>query len=534
MLEVYDRVIMSHNIKTLLMLALLALSLLWVMEKINKVRADMLNQQGLRFLNEMRGEVFDLSFYKGVKTNKPFNPTYLDQLTRLSQFFSSNPFVSLLDLPFALIFLLLIYCMSTTLGNLTLLVTLIIAGIAILNERGTHPRLLMANRLVGDSQVVLNNVLKNAEVIKAMNMSAALVQRWKAKHFDYIHYQSQASLSATYFQSYSRLLQQILGSAILGLSCWLLLEGDFSIGASGMIVASILASRFTSPMVQIITGWKTITNALDAFNQLQQLESDFSTEQSTIQLPKPRGDLSVENASIRIADSERFILKQINFSIRAGRSLAVIGPSGSGKTTLAKLVVGALAPDLGSVRLDSAALFDWNKANLGRHIGYLAQDVELFEGTVAENIARFAEVDEAAVNQAITLAGLDDFICSLADGIHTRLDGGVRLPGGKRQLLGLARAIYQAPRLVVLDEPSSNLDKAGEAALEKTLAFLKQQQSTVVLITHHKGYLSLVDNIVVLMNGEVRLGGTRDEVLSKLQAPSTSPKVTQTIEKLSS
>lgn len=518
MLEVYDRVIMSRNVSTLCMLAVLAIALLAVMELLNHVRMEILYKRSVAYQQQVGAHLFELSFIQGVLTGQPFNPVNDDYLQRIIQFLRSPALIALLDLPCALIFLVLIYSMSLTLGHVSLFIALVVALLTWLNEQAVHPQLQAANRMVAESQRLLNHVVKNTEVIQAMHMQQAIQARWQSRHFEYVLQQSRASFSATRYQSLSRLLQQMLGSAMLGVGALLLLQGNFAMGGSGLIVASILASRFLSPMVQLIAGWKAIDNALDAFGQLQRLEKTFFREPRQLALPAPAGHVQVENVALKVPNSDRFILRGIQFSLTAGQRLAIIGPSGSGKTTLAKLMAGGLPAEIGCVRLDGANLFDWDKPSVGRYIGYLPQEIELYEGTIAQNISRFAsDVDTAHLQYIIQLCGLSDFINSLPQGVDTPVGAeGAMLPGGKRQLIGLARALYTQPRLVVMDEPSANLDKAGEQALCKVLLELKNQKCTVVLVTHQRRYLEFVDTVAVMMAGELRLFGGVQEVMQKL------------------
>ena len=523
MLQVYDRVIMSMNMTTLLMLALLTVVLIWVMEKLYQQRAALLYVCSQRIEQEYLPQLFELSFKKAQMTNRALNPSDLDYFNRIIIFIRSNTLTALIDLPFAILFLIIVYSMNIALGHLTLCFTIVLAIIAYLNERAVHPKLFMANSIAATSQATLNNVVRNAEVIQAMGMKKNMLQRWLQHHYQYLSYQSSASLSAGFYQSVSKLLQQLLGSAILGVGCWLFLTGHFSLGASGIIVASIIATRFTAPMIQAISGWKNVSNARDGYRKILEMEKLLQQQTPQLQLPAPKGLLQFENVSLKLPQTERFILKQINFALKPGQSLALIGASGSGKTSLAKLAVGVLPADLGQVRLDGAELYHWPKQQVGQYVGYLPQEVVLYTGSIAQNVSRFNDtVDAAALNQVIELVGLTDFIHSLPDGINTQLNSDMALPGGKRQLIGLARAMYGLPKLVVLDEPGSNLDKQGKVALCNCLEFLKVQGCTVLVSTHQKSLLHFSDYIMVLMHGEVRLSGSRDDVLKKLNGNATN------------
>jgi ATP-binding cassette subfamily C exporter for protease/lipase len=309
-------------------------------------------------------------------------------------------------------------------------------------------------------------------------------------------------------------------SLLLGAGCWLTIKGEFP-GAGGMmIVASALGGRILAPIVQVIAMWKQVVNARDAYGRLDRLLQAVPARTTGMPLPPPRGTLSVEGAVAGAPGSPTPIIRGVSFLLPAGEVLAVVGPSASGKSTLARLMVGIWPTAAGKVRLDGADVFSWNKAELGPHIGYLPQEVELFDGTLAENIARFGEIDMGKVEAAARAVGVHDAILALPQGYDTRIgDDGCFLSGGQRQRVGLARAIYGNPRFVVLDEPNSSLDEAGEIALAQTLRDLKAQDATVVVITHRTSVLAAVDRMLILLDGQVQAYGPRDEVLAALQRP---------------
>ena len=354
-------------------------------------------------------------------------------------------------------------------------------------------------------------------------MQKAVHARWIARQREFLGLQAQASMAAGGYQALSKLIQQLLGSALLGLSAWLLLRNQLNGGPAMMIVASIIGGRVLAPLVQMVQQWKSVVAVRDAWARLEVLMAALPAREPGMSLPPPRGVLTVEQLMAGAPAQPGQppgppILKGVQFALQPGEALAVIGPSAAGKTTLARLLVGLWPAMQGKVRLDGADVYSWDKAELGPHLGYLPQGVELFEGTVAENIARFGAPDETRLREAVLAAGLQGLVDSLPQGLNTPVgrDGAV-LSGGQRQRVALARALYGWPSLVVLDEPNASLDEAGDAALLAALAALKQRGATVVLMTHRQSVLAACDRILLLVEGQQQAFGPRDEVLAALQ-----------------
>ncbi len=318
----------------------------------------------------------------------------------------------------------------------------------------------------------------------------------------------------------------VQGSALLGLGCWLTLQAMLNPSAAAssqmsgsmMIIASILGGMAAGPIMQMVFGWKMVVNARDSFARLEDFLEEFPAQDQLMPLPPPKGHLSVEGVTAGAPGSQVPIVKNVSFALAAGECLAIIGPSASGKTSLARLLIGVWPTLAGKIRLDGADIFSWKKEELGPHLGYLPQGVELFDGTLADNIARFGDVDIDKVRQAASIAGLDEVINDLPEGLKTFIGPeGVTLSGGQRQRVGLARAIYGFPSLVVLDEPNSSLDQAGEAALVRLLQELKKAGTTVIVITHRTQILSEVQKILIMRDGMAQAFGPRDDVLAALQ-----------------
>lgn len=338
--------------------------------------------------------------------------------------------------------------------------------------------------------------------------------------------QSIASDNAGFITAMTKFTRLAIQSAILGVGAWLALEGHITPGV--MIAASIIMGRGLAPVEQGIGSWKSFVSARGAYNRLNELLKAFDNDKEAMELPPPQGNLSVERVVAVPPGGNNPTIKGVSFALAAGESLALVGPSAAGKSTLARLLVGVWAAHSGSVRLDGADVYAWDHEQLGPHIGYLPQDVEIFDGTIKDNIARFGEVDPVKVVDAAQLAGVHEMILRLPEGYDTLIGpGGIALSGGQRQRLGLARAVYGNPRFLVLDEPNSNLDSEGEAALVQGLAKLRERKATVILISHRPSIMNHVDKILVLRDGLVEMFGPKQEVLARLTRPVAQPQVPQ-------
>jgi len=413
-----------------------------------------------------------------------------------------------------------IFLINPLMGWMSIVGALLSVCLAYFTERDTQPPLTAANRAAIAAQNYANGSLRNAQVIEAMGMQANIHGRWMNRQKEFLYMQATASDKAGAFSSMSKFVQLSQGSLLLGAGCWLSILGQFGGGGGLMIVASTLGGRVLAPIAQLIGMWKYVVNARDAYGRLDKLMAAVQPKQHGMPLPAPKGMLSVEGVVAGAPGSQAAIIRGVSFVVPAGQVVAIVGPSAAGKTTLARLLVGVWPAANGKVRLDGVDIFPWNKAELGPHIGYLPQDVELFDGTLAENIARFSHVDMAKVEAAARAVGLHETILSLPQGYETSIgDDGCFLSGGQRQRVGLARAIYGNPRFLVLDEPNSSLDEAGERALVQTLQSLKAQGTTIIVITHRTSVLAAADLMLILQDGQVKAYGPRDEVLAALQRP---------------
>jgi ATP-binding cassette subfamily C exporter for protease/lipase len=498
------------------MLTLLVLGLNLVMEVMEWVRGQMLHSAGLIMDARLGERVFNAMFAANLR-RVPGVSQALNDLRTLRDFLPTPAVTALMDAPMALIFLGLIFLISPVLVVFSLMMAGIQVYIAYLTERTTQPALTQANHMAMAAQTYANSTLRNAQVIESMGMLGNIHTRWMEKQNKFLSLQASASDHAGGKGAAAKAMQNILSSGLLGLSCWLMLHNELAGGGGMMIISSILGGKMLAPLVQVIATWKTIVTARDSYRRLEKLLETVPELTFGMPMPAVQGAVSVEGVVAAAPGSQATILRGISFSLPAGKALAIVGPSAAGKSTLARLLVGIWPTLSGKVRLDGVDVFPWNKAELGPQIGYLPQGIELFDGTLAENIARFGEVDMAKVAAAAKAVGLHEIILALPEGYESRIgDEGCFLSGGQRQRVGLARAIYDEPRFVVLDEPNSSLDEAGERVLLQTLQMLKSKGTTLIIITHRTSVLPIADAMLILRDGLVAAFGPRDEVLAAL------------------
>ena len=526
MLEVYDRVVNSQNHKTLLMLTIMIVFLYALMEMLEWVRSRVMFAASMQFDQALNDRVFNGIFQAKLRQIPGGTAQAFSDLKTIQDTLASPALMAIMDMPFALLTLIIVFAINTTMGWFSVAGAILLGIIAWLNQKRVQPPLTEANRHAISAQNYASGVIRNAQVIEAMGMLSRVHAKWIVRQNKFLNLQGVASDQAGLNSSLSKLVQTLQGSLLLGLGCWLTLRGELDMGGSMMIVGSTLGGRVLAPLITFVANWRVIANARDAINRLDNFLKAFPEPRESMPLPPPLGNLSVEGAVAAPPNSQIAILKGITFRLPAGQSLAVVGPSASGKTTLARLITGIWPAANGKVRLDGADIFQWKKSELGPHVGYLPQDVELFDGTLAENIARFGEVDMEKVRTAANVVGLDTLISSLKDGYATQVgEEGSFLSGGQRQRVALARAIYGMPKFVVLDEPNSSLDEAGDVALLNALQFIKAQGTTLIVITHRPNILSVIDHMMVLTEGQIKAFGPRDEVLASLNPNKTAEPV---------
>jgi ATP-binding cassette subfamily C exporter for protease/lipase len=518
MLEVYDRVVGSRSHFTLAMLTLLVVGAYVVMEVVDWAAATVLHGAGLRFQERLSTRVFDACFSANLRKLPSGNLQGLQDLQVLRDFFPGPAVRAALELPVAVIFLAVVAAIHPLLGWLTLGGALVQAAVAWGNERSTQQPMVGANRAAREAQQSADASLRNAQVIEAMGMLPDIHRRWMERQREYLGLQGLASDRAGSWQAASRFVQTTMASALLGLAAWLILRGELQNGGGLMIVASILGGRVLAPLVALIAQWRTVVAARDAWKRLAQLLTAVPAPAPAKALAAPSGRFAAEKLVVPVPGSNVPVLKGVSFALQPGEVLAVIGPSAAGKTTLARALVGLWPSSGGRARLDGIDVAGWDKAELGPHVGYLPQGVELFDGTVADNIARFGTPDPGKVEAAARQVGLHEFILGLPEGYATEIGSeGARLSGGQRQRLALARALYGDPVFVVLDEPNASLDEAGDRALAAAIAAGKARGTTFIVMTHRTSILGVSDKILVLADGQMQGFGPRDQVLAALQ-----------------
>lgn len=517
MMQVYDRVLNSGNETTLWVLTLLVVGIYFFMTVLESVRTWILVRVGARFDAQLNTRVFNASFRQSLVHPENNASAPMHDMNVLRQTLTGPALLAVFDTPWLPLYLIVISLLSWELALFALIGALVLGALAYATELCTGARIHTAQQTNALAQQTLANSFRNSEVIESMGMLGTIRARWNALHRQHIELQAKASDLAAVLGGLSKLTRMTMQSLSLGFGALLVLEGRMSPGS--MIAASVLVSRALSPVEQLVTHWKQIVTARDAYARLSTLLSIHAIRPDVLPLDPPQGAVRFENVSATApGDSTRTILKGLNFEIPKGQCVAVIGPSGSGKSTLARLLVGVWPATSGAVRLDGANILQRDKEALGPWIGYLPQDIELFDGTVAENIARFGVLNSEKIINAAKQVGIHEAILRLPNGYDTSIGvGGNVLSGGQRQRIALARALYGDPVLVVLDEPNSNLDEQGEMALHETIRHARSAGKTVVLITHKMASLGVVDHIMVFAEGSLRGYGPRDEVLHALR-----------------
>lgn len=517
MMQVYDRVIYSRNVTTLVMLTGLVLGLYVLTVVLDFVRGEIMANAALKLDQTLGERLFDLVFDANLRRLPGGANHALADLRNLRDFLSSPAVMAAMDVPLALLFLILIYLINPVLGHFSLIGALLQFILTYVQERRTDPPLKQAGAAMMNSQSYAQGVLRNAQVIEAMGMLPVLRQRWQARQRHFLRFQALASDHAGSGMVVAKVVQIAQTSLLLGLACWLTLKGMMAGGGSAMIVASVLGGKVVQPLVQLTSMWKMVVGARDSFGRLDKLLQEVPPRPNSMRLPAPKGHLVADGVVAAPPGATAPVLKGITLQAFPGEVLAVIGPSASGKTSLARVLIGLWPTMVGKVRLDGVDIHQWSKAELGPHLGYLPQEVALFEGTLAENIARFGPVDMAQVEAAARVVGLDEIVAALPAGYDTEIGSdGCFLSGGQRQRVALARAVYGNPRLVILDEPNASLDEAGDTALSQALLALKAGGAAVIVISHLTSVLRVVDRMLVIQEGVTKLYGKRDEVLAVL------------------
>ncbi len=523
MLEVYDRVVNSRSGMTLAMLTVLIVLAYAIMELLEKVRGALMRAAGVQVDEALSKRVYNAMFQGFLKRQVGGSMQVLNDLKVVREFLANPALMAIFEAPVALVALAFIFAISPVLGWASVLGAIAQIAVAWMNEKATRKPLGEANRSAAGAQQFAEASLRNAHVMESMGMLDAVHGRWQKRQLEFVAYQATASMGAGLWTAMSKAVQQVMSSLLLGLGAWLMLNNMLNGGASMMIIGSVLGGRVLAPLSQLVAQWNSVVNVRGAWGRLDQLLAQVPAKPDAMALPAPKGVLTVEGLMAGAPGQQVPIVRGVQFALNPGEVLAVVGPSASGKTTLARLLVGLWPSMGGKVRLDGADIHTWDKSELGPYLGYLPQGVELLEGTLAENIARFGDVDMVQVEAAARLVGVHELIMSLPQGYNSPVGrDGAMLSGGQRQRVGLARALYGKPVFVVLDEPNSSLDEAGDAALATAIAALKQLGTTFVVMTHRTSVLGVADKMLIMRDGAQQAFGPRDEVLAALQQKAKS------------
>ncbi len=520
MLEVYDRVIPSRSMPTLVGLCILALTLFAAQGLLEASRARILSRIGAALDLDIRARIFGLSLrapLRGTRAEEAGQP--LRDLDQLRSFLGGSGPAALFDLPWLPAYVALCFLFHPLIGAAAVGGTLLLVALTWITEANTRRPIRAASAHAARRQALSEAARRNAEVVAALGLQSALARRWEESHQDYIEAQLRVSDVSGGLGSILKACRMALQSGVLALGAWLVINNQATGGI--MIASSILVARALAPAELAIANWKGFVAARQSWARLTLALAQLPPEAETLALPPPRGTLAVEALDLMPPGTRRLTVQDVSFRLAAGQALGIIGPSASGKSSLVRALVRVWTPARGEIRLDGASLDQWSAERLGPHIGYLPQEAELFAGTVAENIARFQSGTESGtIVAAAQAAGAHEMILRLPQGYQTPLgDGGAGLSAGQRQRVGLARALYGDPFLVILDEPNANLDADGEAALTRAIQGVRSRSGICIVVAHRPSALAAVDSVLVMADGRLQAFGPKDDVLKRVLRP---------------
>ena len=527
MLQVYNRVLSSYSIDTLVLLTVIVVAALFTMSIVDIARAQVSKSFGYWMDTKLSVFMLKRSIQYQSHTGTSFTSQVLRDIQNIKGFLSSQAPYPLLDAPWTPLFILFVYLLHPLLGHIALVGSIVLLGLGILNE-------VLARKVIQESEVKALSQINDAELatqnsnsILAMGMMNAFLEKWQSRMTHVNSLEENVAGKTIYISNLSKFVRSTLQVSLLGGGAWLVIQHEITAGA--MIASSILMSRALAPMEQAIGTWRGAMSARSSYQRLKDIDAVIKLDESDMPLPKPQGNYELIGLTYRHFGATEPVLSAVSLSIPAGVSVGLIGPSGTGKSTLARLMLGNIKPSAGKVTLDGMEVSTWAAEDRGAHFGYLAQEVELFPGTIRENIARFKDEDPAKVIRAAQLAGCHELILKKNKGYDFVIgERGRGLSGGERQRIALARAIYGEPSIVVFDEANANLDGEGEAAFQRLIAHLKQQGTSIIVIAHNASTLRQMDRLLYLSDGRVKLYGDRDEVLKRLMGKDKTdiPRVT--------
>ncbi|MGB3751626.1 MAG: type I secretion system permease/ATPase [Arcobacteraceae bacterium] len=526
MLQLYDRVITSRSEDTLIMLTLIVVVLFITMSLLEIVRSKVLIRIGNKLDSILSQRVFDSLFelankHPGKATSMP-----LGDLTQVRQFMTGNGVFAFFDAPWIPIYIAVLFFFHPVFGYFAIFAAIVLLCFTIINEYSTKTKLAEANQANRASTVFVDSNLRNAEVVNALGMKNCIRDKWEEKYYTFLNAQNEASAKAGIWSNVSKTTRMMFQSLMLGVGAYLAIHMEVSAGM--MIAGSIIMGRALAPLDLLTNSWKGFSSARNSYSRLDELLEEFPKDKDYMRLPDPKGEVILEQVVVVPPNAKQPSIKGISMKIDVGDVVGIIGPSAAGKSSLARIILGLWPLVQGKARLDKADIYQWDKQELGKFVGYLPQDIELFEGTISQNIARFTEVDSKKVVDAAKKAGVHEMILRLPDGYDTIIGvGGESLSGGQRQRIGFARALYDNPVLIVLDEPNSNLDDQGELALVQAVKQLKEQGTTVVIITHRPSILQTTNKLAVIKDGTLELYGNTKEVMAKISEANAAKRQAQ-------
>lgn len=529
MLQIYDRVIPTRGSLTLFFLTLVLLFGLISLALLDYVRSRLLVRASIRLDRQLSGVLLDTTLARRDKTFDAVARQAMREFDTLRQALTGPAIIALCDAPWSPIYILVCFLIHPLIGALVLLGAILLAIVAFRNQRATSEPLQRASEAAARAYASQEQVLAGAENVRALGMRQSMVRRHLIERDSMMTQQTAASFASSRYVTMSKFLRLTLQSLALGLGAWLAINNSVSAGA--VFAASFLAGRALQPIEQMLSTWRSIAQAKTAYDKLNSLLGARESEIALTQLPPPKGRLDVENLSVANAAGDGAILANVSFQLLPGEIIAVVGPSGAGKSTLLRMLAGAGRADRGIIRIDHANMLDWDPEQLAAYVGFLPQDVSLFAGTVKENIARFQDGSDADIGEidakaiaAAKYCQTHELILGLPNGYNAMLGwGGRGLSAGQAQRIGLARALYDDPPIVLLDEPNAHLDATGEGQLVETLVALKARKAGVLIVAHRLGVLAAVDKILVLREGRIEAFGSRDEIIARISGAAATP-----------
>lgn len=539
MLQVYDRVIPSSSVPTLVALLVIVLALYAYYGLLEYVRTRLLVRIGRRIEEQLGSRVFDVVAGLALRKMGNAGGQPVQDLSTIRQFLGGQGPLAFLDMPWVPIYIAVVFLLHWVLGVVAVVSALIIFVLALLTERSTRAPLASATAAVGRAAMMTDEAKRNAEALHSLGMKNAMRKRWLATQSEALDFQTRANDASATYSSLSRVFRMVMQSGMLAAGAYLAIKHQISGGS--IVASSIIMGRALAPVEQAVGNWQQFLGFRKAIERLSKVLDSIPAEQVHMALPAPRGLLEADNLAVVLPGMDKPILQGVSFRVQPGKGLGIIGPTGAGKSTLARVIVGLIPAARGAIRLDGATPDQRSDDERGKMIGYLPQDVQIFDGTMAQNISRFSDnADAAKIVEAAKLANIHDFIMRMPQGYDTPLaESGNRLSAGQKQRVALARAIFGDPVLFVMDEPNSNLDSDGEIALDSAIRSCLKRGAAVVVVAHRPSALNAMDELLVLSNGQVAAYGTRDEVLKKvtgngqqLAAPASAPSPVQLVPQL--